>query len=103
VGYDRDLESEFWVSFVFFDDFFTDDSMQHFVFSGSIRIGNSGEYLSSLNSYVPHYTYIRAYNVVFGLFQAPYYSFSQTMMAEVMPPGFDTMVCLKFCARGLLA
>jgi hypothetical protein len=34
----------------------------------------------------------RAYNVVFGLFQAPYYAFSQTMMAELTPPGFDNMV-----------
>ncbi|KAG6835115.1 hypothetical protein H0H93_004704, partial [Arthromyces matolae] len=33
----------------------------------------------------------RAYNVVFGLFQAPYYAFSQTMMAELSPPGFDNM------------
>ena len=33
-----------------------------------------------------------AYNVVFGLFQAPYYAFSQTMMAELTPPGFDNMV-----------
>ena len=33
----------------------------------------------------------RAYNVVFGLFQAPYYAFSQTMMAELCPPGFDNM------------
>jgi len=32
-----------------------------------------------------------AYNVVFGLFQAPYYAFSQTMMAELSPPGFDNM------------
>ncbi|KAJ2935692.1 hypothetical protein H1R20_g1400, partial [Candolleomyces eurysporus] len=32
-----------------------------------------------------------AYNVVFGLFQAPYYAFSQTMMAELTPPGFDNM------------
>ncbi|PFH44793.1 hypothetical protein AMATHDRAFT_10828 [Amanita thiersii Skay4041] len=31
------------------------------------------------------------YNVVFGLFQAPYYAFSQTMMAELTPPGFDNM------------
>ncbi|KAI0923332.1 hypothetical protein AcV5_008912 [Taiwanofungus camphoratus] len=30
-----------------------------------------------------------AYNVIFGLFQAPYYSYSQTMMAELTPPGFD--------------
>src|SRR6266478_2175553 len=33
-----------------------------------------------------------AYNVVFGLFQAPYYAFAQTMMAELTPPGFDNMV-----------
>ncbi|KAI0941397.1 hypothetical protein AcW1_004878 [Taiwanofungus camphoratus] len=32
-----------------------------------------------------------AYNVIFGLFQAPYYAFSQTMMAELTPPGFDNM------------
>ncbi|KAH7887427.1 MFS general substrate transporter [Phlebopus sp. FC_14] len=32
-----------------------------------------------------------AYNVMFGLFQAPYYAFSQTMMAELSPPGFDNM------------
>ena len=28
---------------------------------------------------------------MFGLFQAPYYAFSQTMMAELTPPGFDNM------------
>ncbi|KAF8841545.1 MFS general substrate transporter [Paxillus ammoniavirescens] len=32
-----------------------------------------------------------AYNIVSGLFQAPYYAFSQTMMAELSPPGFDNM------------
>ncbi|KAI6135172.1 MFS general substrate transporter [Pisolithus thermaeus] len=32
-----------------------------------------------------------AYNIIFGLFQAPYYAFSQTMMAELSPPGFDNM------------
>ena len=37
-------------------------------------------------------SFYRAYNVVFGLFQAPYYAFSQTMMAELSPPGFDNMV-----------
>lgn len=35
-----------------------------------------------------------AYNVISGLFQAPYYAFSQTMMAELTPPGFDNMVRL---------
>jgi hypothetical protein len=33
-----------------------------------------------------------AYNIIFGLFQAPYYAFAQTMMAELTPPGFDNMV-----------
>ncbi|KIJ47952.1 hypothetical protein M422DRAFT_74805 [Sphaerobolus stellatus SS14] len=32
-----------------------------------------------------------AYNIFSGLFQAPYYAFSQTMMAELTPPGFDNM------------
>ncbi|KAF8321704.1 MFS general substrate transporter [Clavulina sp. PMI_390] len=32
-----------------------------------------------------------AYNVFFGLFQAPYYAFSQTMMSELTPPGFENM------------
>ncbi|TFK28943.1 MFS general substrate transporter [Coprinopsis marcescibilis] len=32
-----------------------------------------------------------AYNIIFGLFQAPYYAFAQTMMAELTPPGFDNM------------
>jgi len=43
----------------------------------------------------------RGYNVVFGIFQAPYYAFSQTMMAELSPPGFDNMVChfLSFSSR----
>jgi MFS-type transporter involved in bile tolerance (Atg22 family) len=30
---------------------------------------------------------------VFGLFQAPYYAYSQTMMAELTPPGSENMVC----------
>ncbi|KAG2156428.1 autophagy-related protein 22-like protein [Suillus clintonianus] len=37
------------------------------------------------------YILIRAYNVLFGLFQAPYYVYSLTMMAELSPPGFDNM------------
>lgn len=36
--------------------------------------------------------FLRTYNIVFGLFQAPYYAYSQTMMAELTPPGFDNMV-----------
>ncbi|KAG2357427.1 autophagy-related protein 22-like protein [Suillus spraguei] len=39
----------------------------------------------------PSHGLSRAYNIVFGLFQAPYYAFSQTMMAELSPPGFDNM------------
>ncbi|KAF5363871.1 hypothetical protein D9756_000068 [Leucocoprinus leucothites] len=31
------------------------------------------------------------YNVIFGIFQAPYYAFSQTMMAELSPPEYDNM------------
>ncbi|KAF9038315.1 MFS general substrate transporter [Hymenopellis radicata] len=31
------------------------------------------------------------YNAIFGVFQAPYYAYSQTMMAELTPPGFDNM------------
>jgi len=42
-----------------------------------------------------------AYNVVFGLFQAPYYAFSQTMMAELTPPGFDNMVRRRLNAVSL--
>jgi len=42
-----------------------------------------------------------AYNVVFGLFQAPYYAFAQTMMAELAPPGYDNMYfgLLGLCNR----
>ena len=43
-----------------------------------------------------------AYNVVYGLFQAPYYAFSQTMMAELTPPGFDNMVRLPCLSSVLL-
>ena len=31
------------------------------------------------------------YNIVFGLFQAPYYAYSQTMMSEVIPRGYENM------------
>ncbi|KAF7302468.1 Autophagy-related protein [Mycena chlorophos] len=48
-------------------------------------------YLRSLPAKCFHSPDNRAYNVVFGLFQAPYYAFSQTMMAELTPPGFDNM------------
>ena len=57
----------------------------------SIMSGNSGMYdCSILKSFAEFLQ--RAYNVVFGLFQAPYYAFSQTMMAELTPPGFNNMV-----------
>jgi MFS-type transporter involved in bile tolerance (Atg22 family) len=31
------------------------------------------------------------YNIVFGLFQAPYYAYAQTMMSEVTPRGYEGM------------
>lgn len=31
------------------------------------------------------------YNVVFGLFQAPYYAYSQTMLSELCPRGYENM------------
>ncbi|OBT71024.1 hypothetical protein VF21_10128 [Pseudogymnoascus sp. 05NY08] len=31
------------------------------------------------------------YNIMFGLFQAPYYAYAQTMMAEVTPRGYENM------------
>ncbi|KAA1089699.1 hypothetical protein PGT21_027649 [Puccinia graminis f. sp. tritici] len=37
-----------------------------------------------------------AYNVIFGLFQAPYYSYSQTIMAELSPPGQENMFFALF-------
>jgi len=32
-----------------------------------------------------------AHSIVFGLFQMPYFAYSQTVMAELSPPGFDFM------------
>lgn len=31
------------------------------------------------------------YNILFGLFQAPYYAYAQTMMSEVTPRGYQNM------------
>jgi len=31
------------------------------------------------------------YNILFGLFQAPYYAYVQTMMSEVTPRGYENM------------
>ncbi|THC92812.1 hypothetical protein EYZ11_007714 [Aspergillus tanneri] len=36
------------------------------------------------------------YNVVFGLFQAPYYAYAQTMVSELMPLGYDNMFFALF-------
>jgi MFS-type transporter involved in bile tolerance (Atg22 family) len=36
------------------------------------------------------------YNVLFGLGQAPYYAYAQTMMSELCPPGYEGMFC-KSC------
>ena len=59
-----------------------------------IILGSSGAYLKNGGMFGIDVilSFYRAYNVVFGLFQAPYYAFSQTMMAELSPPGFDNMV-----------
>lgn len=32
------------------------------------------------------------YNAIYGVFQAPYFAFSQTVMADLCPSGFDFMV-----------
>ena len=75
LGNDRYLDAEFWVSSPYIR--WRDLSSSHHV-----RFHNVWEFW--------------AYNVVFGLFQAPYYAFAQTMMAELSPPGFDNMVFLLF-------
>ncbi|KAH8426916.1 uncharacterized protein LDX57_004639 [Aspergillus melleus] len=36
------------------------------------------------------------YNVIFGLFQAPYYAYAQTMISELMPQGYDNMFFALF-------
>ncbi|KNG87691.1 autophagy-related protein Atg22B2 [Aspergillus nomiae NRRL 13137] len=36
------------------------------------------------------------YNIVFGLFQAPYYAYAQTMISELMPQGYDNMFFALF-------
>ncbi|RAH45036.1 uncharacterized protein BO95DRAFT_443491 [Aspergillus brunneoviolaceus CBS 621.78] len=36
------------------------------------------------------------YNAIFGLFQAPYYAYAQTMISELMPPGYDNMFFALF-------
>jgi len=65
--------------------------------SGQKRLGTFSSFLSLYGSV---YWYMHrfhnvwefwAYSIVFGLFQAPYYAFSQTMMAELCPPGYDNM------------
>ncbi|KAH8705353.1 hypothetical protein BGW36DRAFT_12219 [Talaromyces proteolyticus] len=36
------------------------------------------------------------YNVLFGLFQAPYYAYSQTMISELIPRGYENMFFALF-------
>ncbi|KAK9850858.1 hypothetical protein MYU51_011459 [Penicillium brevicompactum] len=36
------------------------------------------------------------YNIIFGLFQAPYYAYAQTMISELMPRGYDNMFFALF-------
>jgi len=35
------------------------------------------------------------HKALYELFQAPYFSYSQTVMAELSPPGFDFMVRIR--------
>jgi hypothetical protein len=37
----------------------------------------------------------RGYNIVYGLLQAPYAAFAQTMIAELSPPGYYNMVSAR--------
>ncbi|TFK64245.1 MFS general substrate transporter [Pluteus cervinus] len=37
-----------------------------------------------------------AYNIVFGLLQTPFFAYSQTMMAELTPPGYENMFFALF-------
>ena len=78
------------------DDFLTTRSLLNVFALGSIMSGNFGA-IYNLESWQDgnNQSVFRAYNVVFGLFQAPYYAFSQTMMAELTPPGFENMVCVE--------
>jgi len=73
MGYDRDLDNKVRVGFRFIP--------------SSHRRGDVGIVHRFHNEWE-----FWVYNVVFGLFQAPYYAFAQTMMAELTPPGFDNMV-----------
>ena len=61
-------------------------------FKASIMSGNSGMYDFFLNLKSVAEILCRMYNVIFGLFQAPFYAFAQTMMAELTPPGYENMV-----------
>ena len=45
----------------------------------------------SHNSFIFPFPLCRAANVMFGVFQSPFYAFSQTIMAELSPPGYDNM------------
>ena len=51
--------------------------------------------LTSLLTYINisyhHIWEFWAYNVIFGLFQAPYYCYAQTMTGELSPPGYEGM------------
>ncbi len=81
------------------DDFTVKRSRLNIFTLASIMSGNFGATynLESWKNWINQS--IRAYNVVFGLFQAPYYAFSQTMMAELTPPGFENMVCVAIRHR----
>ena len=54
--------------------------------------GSFGVLSSSSHQIGSAYADCRAYNIFSGLFQTPYFAFSQTMMAELTLPDFDNMV-----------
>ncbi|QRD82623.1 autophagy-related protein Atg22B2 [Aspergillus flavus] len=53
-------------------------------------------YKSFTNKIRPKQWEFYFYNVVFGLFQAPYYAYAQTMISELMPQGYDNMFFALF-------
>jgi hypothetical protein len=62
------------------------------LFLASTMSGNSGIYYCLISKSVADFFFGRTYNVVFGLFQAPFYAIAQTMMAELIPPRYENMV-----------
>jgi MFS family permease len=74
LGDDRYLDEQIWVS----------RPSSHFWQGHDVTGVCNGRYHNNWEFW--------AYNAAFGFFQAPYYSYSQTVMAELTPPGFSYMV-----------